>query len=68
MDRAEAVTVEEEVYQIEVKPTIQVEEEIVFNQRIAASAAIFFNTKAGLFLLKILGGLCLQESVPLSVF
>ncbi len=37
----EEMIAEEEVCQIELKRTIRVEEEIVFNQRIAASAAIF---------------------------
>jgi hypothetical protein len=65
---AEAMIAEEEACQIEVKPTIRVGEEIVFNKRIAASAAIFFNTKAVLFLLKIHGGPFPQESVPLAEF
>lgn len=64
----EETIAEEEVCQIDLKPTIREEEEIVFNQRIAAFAAIFFNTKAVLFLLKTHRGLFLQGSVPLSGF
>jgi hypothetical protein len=42
MDLVEETIAEEEVCQIDLKPTIRVEEGIVFNQRIAVSAAIFF--------------------------
>ena len=68
VNQAEGPTVEEEVHRTGLKPMIRVEEEIVYNPRIAASAAIFFNTKAVLFLLKIHRGLFLQESVPLFEF
>lgn len=44
----EETIVEEEVCQIDLKPTIRVGKGIVFKQRIAVSAAIFLiNTKAG---------------------
>lgn len=60
MDRVEAVTVEEEACQIEEKPTIRVEEEIISDNKNGDFGSHFFvKTKVEIFHREKLGDLWL---------